>query len=237
MRTVTNTKLIRRNRKIGQFSSLGALGVLGLGLYLTFARPDQFVYSFACLLGGFLLSQIGIYYGNRWGRSPRPDEIINRSMKGLGREYTVYHYVTPAAHFILGPAGPWVILTYYQGGTILYDGKRWRSKGGGFARSYLRLFGQESMGRPELEADMETRAVARHLARLLPEGAELPEVRAALLFTAPQVELKVEESPIPAMKPEALKDFLRKQAKETPMSPALLDALRRALPQPRKEEE
>jgi hypothetical protein len=177
MKIVTNTKLIKRNAKIGQFTTLAALGVLGIGLYLTFAKPEKFAYSLACLLFGFFLSQIGIYFGNRWGRSPRPDELINKNMKGLGREYTVYHFSTPASHFLVGPAGLWVILPYYQGGVILYDGKRWRSKGGGFARSYMRIFGQESMGRPELETDTEVQSVKRYLERLLPEGTAVPEIR------------------------------------------------------------
>jgi hypothetical protein len=237
MKIVTNTKLIKRNAKIGQFTTLAALGVLGIGLYLTFAKPEKFAYSLACLLFGFFLSQIGIYFGNRWGRSPRPDELINKNMKGLGREYTVYHFTTPASHFLVGPAGLWVILPYYQGGVILYDGKRWRSKGGGFARSYMRIFGQESMGRPELETDTEVQSVKRYLERLLPEGTAVPEIRAALLFTDPRVELKVEEAPLPAMKPDGLKDFLKRAAKEKPISEPALAAVREALPKAEKEEE
>jgi hypothetical protein len=36
-----------------------------------------------CLLLGFLLSQFGIYFGNRWGRNPRPDQVINKNLKGF----------------------------------------------------------------------------------------------------------------------------------------------------------
>jgi hypothetical protein len=39
MRIVTNEKLIRRNKKIGQYLSISSLGILGIGLYLCF-RPD-----------------------------------------------------------------------------------------------------------------------------------------------------------------------------------------------------
>ena len=136
MKIVTNSKLIKRNAKIGQYTTIGALVTLGAGLLITFQLPDKFIYSLICLAVGFLLSQIGMQYGNRWGRSPRPDEIINKNMKGLGRDYTIYHYTTPASHLLVGPAGVWVILPYYQGGKISFNGKRWRSTGGGFARSY-----------------------------------------------------------------------------------------------------
>ncbi len=237
MKIVTNSKLVKRNAAIGKYSSIVALVILGIGLYITFKMPDKFAYSMICLLAGFMLSQVGIYFGNRWGRSPRPDEIINKNMKGMGREYTVYHYVTPASHLLVGPAGAWTLLPLYQGGKIIYDGKRWRTKGGGFARSYLRIFGQESIGRPDLEAGAEIKAVTNYLTRLLPEGTQLPEVRSALLFTDPKAELEVEKAPLPAMTPKDLKEFLKARAKENPMPSLLLEAVRRALPQPEKEEE
>ncbi len=237
MKIITNTKLIKRNAAIGKYSSIVALVILGVGLFITFKLPEKFAYSMICLLAGFLLSQIGIYFGNRWGRSPRPDELINKNMKGLGREYNVYHYVTPASHLLVGPAGVWTLLPLYQGGQIIFDGKRWRTKGGGFARSYLRIFGQENIGRPELEAQAEIKTVRQHLERLLPEGTQLPEVRAALLFTDPKAELDVSKAPLPAMAPKDLKDFLKEQAKANPMPPLMLEAVRRALPQPERDEE
>lgn len=235
MKIVTNTKLIKRNSKIGQFTSVGALVILGIGLLITFKWPDKFAYSLACLLAGFFLSQIGIYYGNRWGRSPRPDEIINKNMKGLGREYTIYHFTTPASHLLVGPAGIWVLSPFHNGGTIIFNGKRWRAKGGGFARSYMRLFGQENIGRPEVETIAEINAVKRHLERSLPEGIETPAIRAVLLFTDPKVELQVDQSPIPAMKSDQLKDFLKNAAREKSITEMTLSAVREVYPKPDKE--
>ena len=237
MKIVTNSKLIKRNSRIGQYTTIGALFALGAGLVITFKLPDKFIYSLICLAVGFLLSQIGMQYGNRWGRSPRPDEIINKNMKGLGREYTIYHYTTPASHLLVGPAGVWVILPYYQGGKIIYNGKRWRSTGGGLARSYMRVFGQESMGRPDLDTGAEIQSAKRYLTRLLPEGTAQPEVSAAMLFTDPKVELAVENSPVPAMKADGLKDFLKRAAKEKPIGEMALTAVRSVLPKPEKEDE
>jgi hypothetical protein len=236
MRIVTNQKLIRRNARIGQVTSLVALAILAVGMYITFKMPDKVAYSLGALLIGFFLSQMGIYYGNRWGRSPRPDEVLDRSLKGLGREYTIYHYVTPAAHLLIGPAGIWTLLPYYQAGMITYQKGRWRVKGGGFVQSYLRIFGQENLGRPNLEAGSEIEALNRHLKRLLPEGSELPQIKAALLFTNPKAELKVEEAPLPSLAPKELKEFLREQAKGRPIEAATLEVVRKALPQAEKEE-
>ena len=236
MKTVTNDKLIKRNAKIGQYTSLGALAVLGVGLYLTFKMPDKFAYSLAALLIGFFMSQVGIHFTNRWGRNPRPDDIIDKSLKGLGREFTIYHYVTPVSHLLVGPAGIWTIIPYFQSGTVVYDKKRWRAKGGGFLQSYMRLFGQENLGRPDLESDAEIDSAKHYLQRVLPEGAEIPPIKAALLFANPKVELKVEEAPIPSMTPKDLKDFLREKSKEKSISEAMLSSIRAALPQVQKEE-
>ena len=54
MKVVTNTKLIKRNAKIGQYTSVGALVILGIGLYISFKMPDKFVYSLGCLVARVL---------------------------------------------------------------------------------------------------------------------------------------------------------------------------------------
>jgi hypothetical protein len=236
MKIVTNDKLIKRNAKIGQFTSLGALVVLGIGLYITFKMPERFAYSLAALLLGFMMSQVGINFTNRWGRNPRPDDVIDKSLKGLGREFTVYHYVTKVPHLLVGPAGIWTISPYFQSGTVVYDKNRWRAKGGGFLQSYMRLFGQENLGRPELESEAEIDSAKRYLTRVLPDGMEIPPVRSVLLFAHPKVELKVENTPIPAMTPKDLKDFLREKSKEKSISDLMLSTIRTALPQAGKEE-
>jgi hypothetical protein len=45
MRVIRDEALIKRNGRIGQYTSLGALAVLGIGMYLSFRRPDLFTYS------------------------------------------------------------------------------------------------------------------------------------------------------------------------------------------------
>lgn len=237
MKIVTNTKLINRNSKIGQYTSIGALVILGVGLYVSFAMPDKFVYSFGALLLGFFLSQVGMYFGNRWGRSPRPDQVIDKSLKGLGRDYTVYHYVTPCSHLLVGPGGVWALIPFFQSGTITYEKKRWRAKGGGFVQGYLRIFGQENIGRPDVEAKVEIDSAVHHLTRVLPEGTKLPEVQALLIFANPKVELKLEDAPLPALVPDQIKDFMRDKSKNTPLPELTLNAIRQALPQPDREEE
>jgi len=230
MRIVANHKLIRRNAVIGQVTSISAFGVLGIGMYISIKMPELLGVSLGALLLGFFLMQLGVYFG-RWGRRPRPDELIDRSLKGLGREFTIYHYTTPVQHLLVGPAGIWVLLVYHQAGIVTYEKGRWRQRGGGVALAYLRIFGQESIGRPDLEAEAEIKALKRYLLKFLPE-VEMPSIRAALLFAHPKAVLQAESAPIPAFAPKELKDFLRQRAKQKAISTATLDALRTALSQP-----
>jgi hypothetical protein len=171
-----------------------------------------------------------MYMGNRWGRSPRPDEKIDAGLKGLPGDYTIYHFVTPASHLLVGPAGVWILLPYRQRGVVKYTKNRWRVGNGGFLQAYMSIFGQEGIGRPDLEASGEAAGVQRLLMKQLNEG-ELPPLQAALIFMHDAVEIQVEDAPLPALKIKQLKDFMRQRAKEKPLSQLQLSAVKSALPE------
>jgi len=233
MKIIKNEKLIKRNGIIGQWTSIGALVVLGGGMYLSFAKPanpQMVTYSIFALVGGFILTQVGMYMGNRWGRSPRPDEKMDAGLKGLPGDYTIYHFVTPASHLLVGPAGVWILLPYRQRGVVKYTKNRWRVGNGGFLQAYMSIFGQEGIGRPDLEASGEAAAVQRLLLKQVNEG-ELPPLQAALVFMNDEVDLQVEDAPLPALKIKQLKDFMRQRAKEKPLSQLQLTAIKSALPE------
>jgi len=217
MKIIKNEKLIERNGKIGQWVSLGALAVLGLGMYISFSRPELFIYSVLCLILGFIMTQIGMYMGNRWGRSPRPDEKFDTGLKGLHSEFSIYHYSTPVSHLLVGPSGVWVLLPYHQKGKAEFVKERWKMSGGGFMQSYMRIFGQESIGRPDLDAQNEVQVIRKFLAKKMDE-ASIPEIRPILVFTSDEVEVESGDSPIPAMKLKQLKEFLRQGAKSRAMT-------------------
>ena len=199
--------------------SFGALGVLGLGMYLTFARPDLFTYSLICLAVGFIMTQIGMYLGVRYGRSPRPDQKLDAALKGLHSDFNIYHYITPASHLLVGPSGIWTLHPLHQGGKISFEKNRWRARGGGFFQAYMRIFGQEGLGRPDFEADGEVRAAGKFFDKKM-EGVAVPEIKPILVFTNEQVELEAGGSPIPAMRLKELKEFLRQGAKTRILSSA-----------------
>jgi hypothetical protein len=228
MKVFKNEKVIKRNKTIGTWTTLLALAVLGIGMYISFQRPDLLIYSAISLLLGFTLTQVGMYMGNRFGRSPRPDEKLDAGLKGLPGEFTLYHYLTPASHVLIGPAGIWVLMPYHQRGVLTYSRNRWRMSGGGVFQGYMRIFGQESLGRPELEVESEMRGVRQALEKTMPEN-EIPEIHGALIFTSESVEIRAEAAPMPALKLKQLKDFMRQKAKERTAGPAVLERVRDAL--------
>lgn len=230
MKIVKNEKLIKRNSKIGQWTSLAALPVLGFGMYISFTRRDLFAWALAALLIGFTLTQISMYFGNRWGSSPRPDERLDAGLKGLPGDYTIYHWTAPVDHLLVGPAGVWALIPYHQRGQVAYRKNRWRLTGGGFLQNYLRLFGQEGIGRPDLEAEAQINAVRKALAAQMDEN-EIPEIQAALVFTANGVEIEAGDSLLPALPLKKLKDFMRSKAKEKPITAANLQAVKAVLPE------
>lgn len=229
MKIIKNEKLIKRNGRIGQYTSLGALGILAVGMYLSFQRPDLFVFSIGALIAGFTLTQVGMYFSNRFGRSPRPDEQLDAALKGLPGDMAIYHYVTPVPHLLIGSAGLWILQTYHQRGKVSYYKNRWRLSGGGFMQAYMTIFGQEGIGRPEAEIGNEMDMLKKYFAKNM-DGSIIPEIRAALIFTNEQVEIDSTNAPLPVLKLKQLKDFIRQKAKDKPIDFIILEKLKSFLP-------
>jgi hypothetical protein len=216
MQIIRDEKLVARRKKIGQIASLVGIAVLLGGMAFTWLAPNwdvpvQFtIYvPFLALLVGFILSSIGIYHTNRWGRSPRPDEILDKSLKGLGGEYNLYHFALPVSHLLLTPSGPVVLIVKTEGREYTVEGDRWRQR---FSLgTVLRFMGQEGLGNPTKEANYQIEQMRRSLAKHAPELADTP-VTAIIVFTADQVTLNVGETSIPVVRAAKLKGFLRSRA-------------------------
>jgi len=235
MKIIRNEKLIKRNGRIGGWLLFGATAILFGGLYLNInsvSKTDSkyltpMLIAFAA---GILLMQIALYFVNRYGGNPRKDQILDTSLKGLPGDYTIYHFTTPAAHLLVGPAGIWALFAYRQRGVISYQKNRWRIINGGFLQVYMSILGGEGIGRPDLESENEIEAVKKLLAKTLSEN-EIPNVRAALIFYNDAMEIQTDDAPIPALKIKQLKDFIRQKAKEKPIGQNQLAAVKAALPE------
>jgi hypothetical protein len=199
-------------------------------MYLSFTQPSLFIYSIGALILGFTMTQVGMYFSNRWGRSPRPDEQLDAGLKGLPGDVTLYHYAAPAAHLLVGAMGIWALIPYHQRGSLTYEKNRWRLRGGGFMQRYMTIFGQEGLGRPDLEAASQIEAVRSHLARKMEQEA-VPSINAALVFTSDGVKIEASGAPLPALQLKKLKDFLRQKNKEHPIAADVISSVKDSLPQ------
>jgi hypothetical protein len=229
MKIIKNEKKIKRNSTIGNVTSLLALVVLAGGMYISVKRTDLFIYALIALLLGFTLTQVGMYMGNRYGRSPRPDEKLDAGLKGLPGDYTIYHYMTPVSHLLVGPSGVWLLMPYHQRGQVSFKKNRWQMSGGGFLQSYMRIFGQESLGRPDIEIQSETKLLESHFAKHMDES-QIPEIKPIMIFTNDQTEIVAEDTPVPALKLKQVKDYIRQKAKGNTLSSMRLQEIKSTFP-------
>lgn len=219
---------IKRNARIGSAITLISLAVLGIGMYITFTRPELLYLSLLALFIGFILSQVGIFYTNRWGRKPRPDEMLDNALKGLDSKYSIYHFYSPVAHLLVGPAGVWNLIPKTQRGKIVFEKNRWRQKGGGILQGYLRLFAQEGIGRPDLEIESDTERLRKFFEKHFP-NVELPEIETALVFFHPEVKIEADNAPVPSLFGKKLKDHIRRVAKSNSITQDTVDMIQEKL--------
>ncbi|MBP8857693.1 MAG: hypothetical protein KBG60_06710 [Anaerolineaceae bacterium] len=214
MRVITNNKLIKKNIKIGKITTFSALGILLAGLIVTYIRKDQLIWSLIALAVGFIVSQVGMYYGSRWGRTPRPDEAIATALKGLDDKYTLYNYTSPVSHLLTGPAGLIPLIPLYSAGSISYnpEKQRYQQKGGKFIR---KLSGMDSLGKPDMDALSDATAIKKLLDSQLGKENYL-DPTPLLVFVNPEATVDLSGAPVPGIKADKLKDYIRKLSKSQP---------------------
>lgn len=230
MQVIINEKMIKRNAKIGSYTSLAALVVLGVGLYISFAYPQYATWSFISLIFGFVLSQIGIYFGNRWGRHPRQDERLTAALKGLSREYSLYHFMSPINYLLVGPTGIFILEPYYQKGEIVYDKGKFKQKGGGLLQAYLKVFAQEGIGRPDLEIKTDLDQMKRFFDKHELTEQDFNKVKVLMAFSNKDANLVPNDSPYGMLPMEGLKSYLRNLEKTLMEDPKLVAKVKSALP-------
>ena len=213
MKTISNMKLIKRNKTISQIILYTSITVLAIGLILSLSdsSPYQIGYTYLILVPGYILVQLSIYFGNKWGKSPRPDEIINSSLKGLDDKYSLYHYSVGVPHLLLGPPGMWIIKPYQQAGVIKFDEKKGKFIQKGGANIFSKLFGQESIGDILHDSRLQKKDLQKYFQKNnIPLDTE-PEI--VNVFINEKAVIDVQQAPefiVPANK---LKDFFRRHAK------------------------
>ena len=224
----TNEKKLKRNKNISKYTTLAAFAILIAGAVAAFS-PKYITLSFIALIVGFILSQISINFTSKWGREPSNDAIFNVKLKGLSDNYSIYHYMDPVDHLLVGTAGTFILMPYFQGGEIGYNEAkgRWTQKK---ASWFMKLFGQESLGRPDADTETNLGLVRDYF---ISKGIDFPEdkIHPLLVFINPQAKIlegqNFKYDTIPLGK---LKQTIGNYAKETRLSPEFIDEITDKLP-------
>jgi hypothetical protein len=220
-----NEKMIARRAKIGRYVSTAGLLVLLIGMVFTFRGPQYTWVTFGALMIGLVASQVGTYHMRRWGRTPRPDEMLTAALKGLDKRYHFYGWLLPAEHVLLGPSGLFVLVAKDQTGQVSYQGGRWRQP---FRWSnLLTIFARESIGDPVGDATRQAERLRRFIAdRLGAEAAAQLPIEPVVTFLADGVQLTlVQEPSVPVLPVKKLKEYIRGQGKGEKISAGQRQAL------------
>ncbi len=209
MRLVQNERRIKILSSVGQYGTLGGLLVLLTGLIISFARPT-WVVPVAISTGlGFVLSAVGGFFADRYAGSLAHHTALAEVLKGLDYRHTLFQYVLPVDHVLLGPGGCTVFVVKSQGGDVVYeDGERGKWKHRQRGRLLRRIVGQAGVGRPDREARREADRLREFLADHMEEAERVP-VRPVIVFVNEDVQLQAEDSPVPALYRKKVKDWLR----------------------------
>ncbi len=217
---------IARLSTLAKVASYGGMAILLVGLALAFVTTDfqrVFIYQLMALFIGWISSQVGIYLMMRYGRRPRPDEVLDEAVRRVAKNGRMYHYLLPAPHTLLTPQGIIVFNPRPNMGKIRVEGDKWQQSGG-FLR---RLFGQEPIGNPTQEIERMVEGLANFIRKNAPEVEEVP-VGAIIVFTAKGgAEFDLKDSRIPAMHYTKVKGFMRQQKRDL-LPKEVYDAIQRA---------
>lgn len=223
MQVAVNEAHIDRRKQFGRIGSMVGIGMLGIGFFLsitdrvlTIPGVGEFpalLVAYLLLFPGLLIFNFGRYNAIRWGVSPRQDELITASLKGLDNRYHLYHYmpqVPKAEHFIIGPGGVLLIEVRQQEGEIQISGDRWSRRPS--LGAWVRGVAEGALGNPTKDITEGAAAMRAYLAGRVGETlANEVEIDGAALFVNPRVQLTIEGDPtVPVLLPRDLKPFVRR---------------------------
>jgi len=233
MRVVRNVGYLKKRQRAARLMiALGLAGLLG-SIALTFLQQLLYIYlAYAALITGFLFFNAGMQQWAKWNRRPRPDELLDSTLRRLNDRYTLVHYPdVPEGwrpeHVLIWPGGILNITTRELAGRIVVKGTRWRR----LDRFLIRLltFGGPPLGNPTVECQRQVEALQRFLAQRDLPGADL--VEGLIVFLNDQAQLEVIESPVSIVTRKELFDAIRAYGSERRLSQGEIDEIVTALAQ------
>ncbi|MBP8972505.1 MAG: NERD domain-containing protein [Anaerolineae bacterium] len=221
MRVVINEAQINRNRKISHLLFFISLGGMILGFFFTWtADPTSGVSQLSCFFLPILLllTLTSVRMANVWIREPRPVDVLNSSLKGLGPKYTIFHHLLPAPHVLIGPEGVFTLTVVWQDKAYRVKGKKWYGDEG-FLRKLNGYLRQDLIGNPFNDATLHAQQVQRLINKIAPD-AEIA-VQPLVVFIHPNASFEQEDPLYPVLYADSKKKpSLRQYLRELPANPA-----------------
>ena len=257
MKIYRNLTQIKKRETRGRRFSLVGLGILFVGLLASFVPtwinpldPIQPGFtgflqqywswiSFAALFIGFVCASIGSYYINRYARRrwpgsrfyERPDEVLERSMKGLDDKYSYFAMSLPVGYALAGANGITIFAVRSDKGRVAVNGDKWREP---FSLSRLfTIFAREGVGNPaqDLEDQKEKLRALLNETGQTGDGALLQSVPidGVAVFLNQEIQLELSNPSVPALRADQVKDHLRARARAVKLSNAAIRTLTETL--------
>jgi hypothetical protein len=217
MQHYLNERLVKRNRRYSRWMMYGGLGASIAAVIITFTQPALVIYAFALIVVGGLVSQVGTAIHNRFGRSPRIDEVIDYSLKGLDDQHAIFHYLLGTNHALFTPSGTYAVVPMLEQGRIEYAQGVWKHEPPprriSLGRSRVR-----TLKNVEKEAKREAQQLQRYLRKNIPQHIDIG-VDPLILFLAKDTYVEAEQAPFIAVHRKKLKSALRKIERRRPFTP------------------
>lgn len=245
MQIYLNEKHVVSRAKWGRRTSLIGLTVLGIGMIASFSpnwiarwategreiasspiiqwvgAGGWLVVSMTCLIAGYLLGQIGNTNLRRYQRSPRPDQVVAKALKGFDDRNRLYGWVAASDLVFAGPTGVYAITPCDATGKVAIVDDRVRRP---FNWRRFLAFGQDGSNTPGLEAQQAAKKASAWLSAQLGAAESVP-VNPLVVFTNDNAQVEVMSASIPVVHHKQLKDFLRGQVRNTNLGKDTLKAV------------
>jgi hypothetical protein len=201
MKTYIDRKKVGTRAELSNLASIGGLVLLLVSVLLPLFLPKAANFSFVLMVVGLGTAMVGIFYANRWVRKPRPEERLDKALKGLADSYHLFHYPSfPPDHLLLTPNGVVILETISLAGSFSYKQGRWR-EAMTIGRA-LRSIVEEHVGDP-IKSALRTEQTLRERLGKVVEGT-VP-IKPVVVFAHPAAELDIEKAPILILPAEKLK--------------------------------
>ena len=225
MKVIIDRKKIGLRQKLSNIASLGGLLLLLASVVLPMINAAWTAYSTLIMVVGLAMAMIGIYFANRWVKKPRPEDLLDETLKNLHDTYRLYHYpALPCDHIMLTPGGVVVLETNNLEGKFSYKNGRWREKIS-LGRA-LRYLVEEHLGNPIRSAADDVEYLKEQFSERIPGGEDIP-VWGVVVFVHPRAVLEIEGAQIPVCKVEKLRKYVT--ARQTKLSPQLYEGAREVI--------